>query len=86
MLRVPHPSRAVGETWWDPLRAAPLRIEKEVVRRFSAAVTKALGHSSAQTAMIYQHPGIEAIRQAIDSRNVAQAECHNLRHNPELVN
>lgn len=51
-----------------------------------AAVMKALGHSSAQTAMIYQHPSIEAIRQAIDSRNLAQAERHNSRHNPELVN
>lgn len=51
-----------------------------------AAVMKALGHSSAQTAMIYQHPSLEAIRQAIDSRNSTQAERHNSRHNPELVN
>jgi integrase len=51
-----------------------------------AAVMKALGHSSVQTAMIYQHPSLEAIRQAIDSRNLAQAERHNSRHNPELVN
>jgi integrase len=50
-----------------------------------AAVMKALGHSSAQTAMIYQHPGIEAIRQAVDERNSTQVLRHNSRHNPGLV-
>ena len=32
-----------------------------------AAVMKAMGHSSAQTAMIYQHPGLDAIHKAIDN-------------------
>ena len=34
-----------------------------------AAVMKALGHSDARTAMIYQHPGIEEIRRAVDQKN-----------------
>lgn len=38
-----------------------------------AAVMRAMGHSSAQTAMIYQHPGIEAIRKAVDEKNCGTA-------------
>lgn len=45
-----------------------------------AAVMRAMGHSSAQTAMIYQHPGIEAIRKAVDERNL-QARTPQTRHN-----
>lgn len=45
-----------------------------------AAVMRAMGHSSAQTAMIYQHPGIEAIRKAVDERNL-QARTSQTRHN-----
>jgi integrase len=36
-----------------------------------AAVMKALGHADARTAMLYQHPGIEEIRRAVDTRNLA---------------
>ena len=35
---------------------------------------KALGHSDAQTAMKYQHPGLERIRMAVDERNREHAE------------
>jgi integrase len=34
-----------------------------------AAVMKVLGHADAQTAMRYQHPGIEQIRKAVEARN-----------------
>ncbi|MBZ5648674.1 MAG: site-specific integrase [Acidobacteriia bacterium] len=36
-----------------------------------AAVMKAFGHSDARTTMIYQHPGIEEIRRAVDQKNLA---------------
>jgi integrase len=50
-----------------------------------AVVMRAMGHSSAQTAMIYQHPNLELVRQAVDARNVGAAERHNLRHNAPLT-
>src|SRR5262249_18491987 len=50
-----------------------------------AAVMKALGHSNAQTAMIYQHPGIESIRLAIDEKNESEMQRHNSRHSPPLT-
>ena len=50
-----------------------------------AAVMKALGHSNAQTAMIYQHPGLEAIRFAVNQKNAVNVERHNLRHNAVAV-
>jgi len=34
-----------------------------------AALMKVLGHADAQTAMKYQHPGLEQIRKAIEERN-----------------
>jgi integrase len=39
-----------------------------------AALMKLLGHSDAQTAMRYQHPGIEQIRRAVEERNCEHAE------------
>jgi len=39
-----------------------------------AALMKLLGHSDAQTAMRYQHPGIEQIRRAVEERNREHAE------------
>jgi integrase len=50
-----------------------------------AVVMRAMGHSSAQTAMIYQHPSLELVRQAIDARNTAAVERHNLRHTAPLT-
>jgi integrase len=56
-----------------------------------AALMKALGHADAQTAMKYQHPGLEQIRIAVDERNREHAELasfqspHNSPHSPELV-
>lgn len=34
-----------------------------------AALMKVMGHGSAQTAMKYQHPGLERIRKAVEERN-----------------
>jgi integrase len=41
-----------------------------------AVVMKVMGHSDVRTAMRYQHPGLESIREAIDQRNLR----HNSRH------
>jgi len=38
-----------------------------------AALMKVLGHADAQTAMKYQHPGLEQIRKAIEERNLEHA-------------
>jgi site-specific recombinase XerD len=38
-----------------------------------AAVMKVLGHADAQTAMKYQHPGLEQIRKALEERNLEHA-------------
>jgi len=50
-----------------------------------AAVMRALGHSNAQTAMIYQHPSIDAIREAVDKRNLIASQRHKHVTKPELV-
>jgi integrase len=56
-----------------------------------AALMKALGHADAQTAMKYQHPGLEQIRIAVDERNREHAERagfqspHKSPHSPERV-
>ena len=57
-----------------------------------AALMKALGHADAQTAMKYQHPGLEQIRIAVDERNREHADLvrfhespHNSPHSPERV-
>jgi integrase len=39
-----------------------------------AALMKTLGHADAQTAMRYQHPGLEQIRKAVEERNRGHAE------------
>jgi integrase len=36
-----------------------------------ALLMRTMGHSNAQTAMIYQHPSLELVREAVDSRNLA---------------
>jgi integrase len=41
-----------------------------------AMVMKVMGHADVRTAMRYQHPGLEAIREVIDQRNLR----HNSRH------
>lgn len=50
-----------------------------------AAVMRALGHCNAQTAMIYQHPSIDAIREAVDKRNLIAAQRHKHVTMPSLV-
>ncbi len=37
-------------------------------------VMNVMGHADVRTAMRYQHPGLDSVREAIDLRN--------LRHNP----
>jgi integrase len=50
-----------------------------------AAVMKAMGLASAQTAMIYQHPGLDAIRRAVDEKNKMLAVTSQIRHTPLLL-
>jgi integrase len=48
-------------------------------------VMRTLGHSNAQTAMIYQHPNIEDVRQVVNARPLAPAPKPGpvlVRHNP----
>jgi len=44
-----------------------------------AAVMNSMGHSDVKTAMRYQHPELNAVRDAINSRHI-------LRHTTETVN
>jgi integrase len=46
-----------------------------------AAVMKTMGHRDIKTALRYQHPELESVREIINDRN----ERHNLRHKVELV-
>jgi integrase len=46
-----------------------------------AMVMKVMGHTDARTAMQYQHPALDPIREAIDQRNLR----HNSRHSEFLV-
>lgn len=46
-----------------------------------AMVMKVMGHADARTAMHYQHPTLDPIREAIDQRNLR----HNSRHSEEMV-
>ena len=50
-----------------------------------AMVMKVMGHTDARTAMQYQHPVLDAVREAIDQRNVTARLRHNLRHSDFLV-
>jgi integrase len=43
-------------------------------------VMRALGHSSAQTAMIYQHPSLETVRSVINDEHDVVPVRHNSRH------
>ncbi len=45
-----------------------------------ALVMRALGHSNAQTAMIYQHPSLEIVRSVINDDHDPASERHNSRH------
>jgi len=50
-----------------------------------ALIMKAMGHSDAKTAMVYQHPAIETVRQVVDERNISREQRHNSRHSPEML-
>jgi len=43
-------------------------------------VMRALGHSNAQTAMIYQHPSLETVRSVVNENQMAMLSRHNSRH------
>jgi integrase/recombinase XerC len=43
-------------------------------------VMRALGHSSAQTAMIYQHPSLERVRSVVNEDHAETLLRHNSRH------
>jgi site-specific recombinase XerD len=43
-------------------------------------VMRALGHSSAQTAMIYQHPSLERVRSVVNEGYAEALSSHNSRH------
>jgi len=50
-----------------------------------ALIMKAMGHSDAKTAMVYQHPAIETVRQVVDEKNALRVQRHNPRHTPEML-
>jgi len=50
-----------------------------------AVLMKAMGHASAQTAMIYQHPGLDSIRRAVDESNLVLAGTSQIRHSSKLI-
>jgi integrase len=50
-----------------------------------AAVMDSMGHSHAQTAMIYQHPHLNLVRDAINRRNVESSAGHKSGHSDQLV-
>lgn len=43
-------------------------------------VMRALGHTSAQTAMIYQHPSLETVRSVVNGSHLETLSRHNPRH------
>jgi integrase len=43
-------------------------------------VMRALGHSNAQTAMIYQHPSLETVRSVVNGEYAESMSRHSLRH------
>jgi integrase len=43
-------------------------------------VMRALGHSSPQTAMIYQHPSLETVRSVVNGQYPEPMQRHNLHH------
>lgn len=44
-----------------------------------AVLMRSMGHADPKTAMKYQHPEIEAVREAVNARHI-------LRHSTETVN
>ena len=51
-----------------------------------AAVMNTMGHSDVKTAMVYQHPELNVVREAINARSLAENSGHVLGHRPETVN
>ena len=47
-----------------------------------AMVMKVMGHADERTAMHYQHPALDPVREATDQRNNLR---HNSRHSEEMV-
>jgi integrase len=51
-----------------------------------AAVMNTMGHSDVKTAMVYQHPELNVVREAINARSLAENSGHVLGHRPKTVN
>jgi hypothetical protein len=62
------------------LRAACVRHTAHGVNRGYFPGVRAMGHSSVQTAMIYQHPDLERVRSVMDSDATEIRSRHNSRH------
>jgi hypothetical protein len=43
-------------------------------------VMRALGHVNAQTAMIYQHPSLETVRNVVNENQMSTLSRHSPRH------
>jgi integrase len=50
-----------------------------------AAVMNSMGHTHAQTAMIYQHPHLDLVRDAINRRNAVSGVGHKTGHSDQVV-
>jgi site-specific recombinase XerD len=50
-----------------------------------AAVMNSMGHTHAQTAMIYQHPHLDLVRDAINRRNAVSGVGHKSGHSEQIV-
>jgi integrase len=51
-----------------------------------AAVMNTMGHSDMKTAMVYQHPELNVVREAINARSLAENSGHVLGHRSERPN
>jgi site-specific recombinase XerC len=51
-----------------------------------AAVMNTMGHSDMKTAMVYQHPEVNLVREAINARSRAENLDHVLGHRSERLN
>jgi len=50
-----------------------------------AAVMKTMGHADVRTAMKYQHPDLDVLRVALNSRKKSEENCHKKCHIPETA-
>jgi hypothetical protein len=69
-------------------RAAARRLLRDVLQKTGniAAVMNTMGHSDVKTAMVYQHPELNVVREAINARALAENSGHVLGHRSERPN